>query len=88
MIAAVVQMVTLKIASKMTEPTIWISWGCLWRLEVPRMPGTFRMTLAGLCPPGACFLSHKMSNREEMTSESLTAGSLGQAILGPQPQGL
>lgn len=79
MITAVAQMVTLKIASKTTEPTIWISRGCLWGSEVPRMVGTLRMTLAGLCPPGTFFLFCKTNNLEGVISGSLTAGYLGQA---------
>ena len=80
MIAAMAQMVTSKITSKVTEPTIWISWGCLWGLEVPRMPGTFRMTLAGLCSHGACFLFCETSKVEDMVSESHTIDYLRQGI--------
>lgn len=80
MIAAVAQMVTLKITSKVTEPTIWISWGCLWGLEAPGMPGMFRMPLLVLCPHGTCFLSYETSNIGEMVSDSLTIGYLRQVI--------
>ena len=80
MIAAVAQMVTLKITSKVTEPTIWISWGCLWGLEAPGMPGMFRMPFLVLCPHGTCFLSYETSNIGEMVSDSLTIGYLRQAI--------
>ena len=79
MIAAMAQMVTLKITSKVTEPTIWISWGCLWGLEAPRMPGMFRMPLVVFCPHGTCFLSYETSNIEEMVSDSFTIAYLRQA---------
>lgn len=80
MIAAVAQMVTLKITSKMTEPTVWVSWGCLRGLEASRMPGMFRMPLVVLCPHGTCFLSYETSNIGGMVSGSLTIGYLRQAV--------
>ena len=56
MIAAVAQMVTLKITSKVTEPTIWISWGCLWGLDVDEMGsvGVFWVALSDITSVWEC----------------------------------